>query len=61
MLNQWVFCTLKDEGALGCFTVVPPAEGEYHLKIYAHPESEVVDDDAKLDHVASFILIAEKV
>ena len=32
-MNHYVFCQLKEERLLGCFTVSPPMEGKYYLKV----------------------------
>lgn len=32
-LNHYAFCQLKEERTLGCFTVTPPEEGKYYLKV----------------------------
>ena len=32
-LNHYAFCQLKEERTLGCFTVSPPEEGKYYLKV----------------------------
>jgi hypothetical protein len=32
-LNHYAFCQLKEERTLGCFTVVPPHEGKFFLKV----------------------------
>ncbi|XP_063880201.1 kyphoscoliosis peptidase-like isoform X2 [Scylla paramamosain] len=59
-INQWVFCTLKEGGGQGSFTVIPPECANYVLKIYAGPEQLLDDNEGALDHVVSFLLMCEK-
>ncbi|KAG7174817.1 Hillarin-like 2 [Homarus americanus] len=59
-INQWVFCTLKEGGAIGSFTILPPVNADYILKIYAGNEELLDDEGSALDHVVSFLLICEK-
>ncbi|KAK3857576.1 hypothetical protein Pcinc_036177 [Petrolisthes cinctipes] len=59
-INQWVFCTMKEEGAVGSFTVLAPSVDTYILKVYAGKEELLEDDGSALNHVASFLLVCEK-
>ncbi|XP_069975224.1 uncharacterized protein [Penaeus vannamei] len=59
-INQWVFCSLKEDNAVGSFIVVPPEPSEYVLKVYAGPEELLDDENAALDHVVTFLLVCEK-
>ncbi|XP_042874319.1 kyphoscoliosis peptidase-like isoform X1 [Penaeus japonicus] len=59
-INQWVFCTLKEDNAMGSFIVVPPEPAEYILKVYAGPEELLDDENAALDHAVTFLLVCEK-
>nr|XP_053640032.1 uncharacterized protein LOC128694073 [Cherax quadricarinatus] len=59
-MNQWVFCTMKDNRNIGSFSVVPPTNADFILKVYAGVEDILDDDGATLNHVASFFLICEK-
>ena len=56
-----MFCTLKEGGGQGSFTVIPPESANYVLKIYAGPEQLLDDNEGALDHVVSFLLKCEKV
>lgn len=40
-LNQYVFCQLKEDRRVGAFTVTPPIEGRYYLKVRQGPEHRV--------------------
>ncbi|XP_047502409.1 uncharacterized protein LOC125047906 [Penaeus chinensis] len=59
-INQWVFCSLKEDNAVGSFIVVPPEPSEYVLKVYAGPEELLDDENAALDHAVTFLLVCEK-
>ncbi|KAK7000508.1 hypothetical protein SK128_005285, partial [Halocaridina rubra] len=59
-INQWVFCTLKENGAVGSFLVQPPSETQFILKIYAGLEDLLADEGAALPHVITYVLICEK-
>ncbi|XP_071520428.1 uncharacterized protein [Panulirus ornatus] len=59
-VNQWVFCTLKEGGAVGSFTIMAPEKTNYILKIYAGHEEHLEEEGSSLDHVVSFLLACEK-
>ena len=46
---------------MGSFTVIPPQNITYILKIYAGPEQLLEDNEGTLDHIVSFSLVCEKV
>lgn len=56
-----MFCTLKEDGAVGSFTILAPAVDNYILKVYAGREDLLEDDGSALNHVVSYLLICEKV
>ncbi|XP_076313648.1 kyphoscoliosis peptidase-like [Tachypleus tridentatus] len=53
--NKYVFCQLKEDRLVGSFIIIPPIEGRYHLKIYAKPEKDAVED-ASLHAVVIFLI-----
>ncbi|XP_068216125.1 uncharacterized protein [Palaemon carinicauda] len=59
-INQWVFCTMKDNGAKGSFVIQPPEPSHYILKIYAGIEELLEDEGSALPHVVTFLLHCEK-
>ncbi|XP_064097723.1 uncharacterized protein LOC135209071 [Macrobrachium nipponense] len=59
-INQWVFCTMKDNDATVSFMIQPPEADSYILKIYAGVEEFLEDEGAALPHVVTFLLHCEK-
>lgn len=59
-LDRYVFCQLKEERLLGSFTVTPPDDGHYLLKVYARPDCVGRESALVLDCIVVFVLECTK-
>ncbi|KAF2354858.1 hypothetical protein FHG87_014387 [Trinorchestia longiramus] len=59
-LNKWVFCCLKEGGAVVSFFMSPPTTAPLVLRILAQPEDALETDETPLEHVASFLILCTK-
>lgn len=62
-LNNFVFCSLKQERLVASFVICPPLVGRYYFKIYAKSEKDLQDQNpanASLHYISTILLECTK-